>query len=239
MIVLHRYTQESPSCAYLPNEQSKIEYELALQATPQEYEDRMNAGWRKFGGVLFHPTCPTCRACRPVRILVDRFQPDRSQSRAWKRNSDLRVETGPPIVDDARLDLYRRYHEAQESKKGWETEAVDAEDYTFRFLHSSVPAIEVSVWAGDELCAVALTEVTPNTVSGIYHYHDPSRMDRGLGTFAILHVIELARQVGKPYAYFGYYVAGCGSLSYKTRYRPCEILDADGEWREFGSRQSE
>ena len=64
MIVLHRFTHESPSCSYLPNEQSKIEYELAVQATPQEYEDRMNAGWRKFGGVLFHPTCPTCRATR-------------------------------------------------------------------------------------------------------------------------------------------------------------------------------
>ena len=139
-------------------------------------------------------------------------------------------------MNAARLDLYRRYHAAQNFRKSWETEEIDAEDYTFRFLHTTVPAVEVSVWDGDSLCAVALTESTPNTVSGIYHYYDPQHLDRSLGTFAILHVIDLARQLGKPYAYFGYYVAGCGSLSYKTRYRPCEIQGVDGVWREEGGK---
>ncbi len=232
MIIIHRFKQDAPSCSYLPDEQSTMEYELAPHMSPQEYEERMNAGWRKFGMLLFHPICVECQACRPVRILADRFLPDRSQARAWRRNADLRIGRQAPVVDRARLDLYRRYHAAQAARKGWETEAVDAEDYTFRFLHSTVPAIEISVWNGDALCAVALTDVTPNSVSGIYHYHDPDCLDRSLGTFVILHVIQLARQLGKPYAYFGYYVAGCGSLSYKARYRPCEILSSDGVWRE-------
>lgn len=193
----------------------------------------MNAGWRKFGMVLFRPICADCNACRPVRILAAQFRPDRSQARALKRNSDLRVSVGTPTVDDARLQLYSRYQAAQSVRKGWECEEIDAEDYAFRFLHSTVPGLEISVWDGDRLCAVALAETTPNAVSGIYHYHDPGRLDRSLGTFVILHVIELARQLGKPYAYFGYYVAGCGSLSYKTRYRPCEVQGVDGVWRVF------
>ncbi len=232
MIVVHRFKERSLSCAYLPEEQSTIEYEIAVQLSPEEYEARMNTGWRKFGMVLFHPVCKRCNACRPVRILADRFTPDRSQARAWKRNADLQVRTGPPSCDDARLDLYARYHAAQASRKGWQSEVVDAEDYAFRFLHSTVPGVEVSVWDGGALRAVALAEVTPNAVSGIYHYHDPLLADRSLGTFVILNVIDLARRLGKPYAYFGYFVPACPSLSYKTRYRPCEVQGVDGVWRE-------
>ena len=126
-------------------------------------------------------------------------------AREEAQSFDLRVEFGQPEVDRARLSLYDRYHASQANRKGWQAEEIDADDYRLRFLHSTIPAVEVSIWDGDLLCAVALTELTPNTVSGIYHYHDPQRLDRSLGTFVILNVIELARQRGKPYAYFGYY----------------------------------
>jgi arginine-tRNA-protein transferase len=49
----------------------------------------------------------------------------------------------------------------------------------------------------------------------------------------MLQTIELARRLDKPYAYFGYYVAGCASMSYKARFRPCEILGTDDIWRAF------
>ena len=233
MDVIHRFVHESASCAYLPQQQSRLEYELAASLSPLEYEDRMNAGWRKFGVMLFHPVCASCQACRPIRILVERFCPDRSQARAAKRNMDLRVEYAPPAADAARLALYNRYHAAQALRKDWEVEETDIAEYALRFIHNPIPAVEVSLWDGDALCAVALTEITPRSLSGIYHYHDPDRMERSLGTYVILQTIELARQLAKPYAYFGYYVADCGSLAYKARFRPCEILGADGHWREI------
>ncbi len=88
------------------------------------------------------------------------------------------------------------------------------------------------MWEGEALRAIVLTDVTPNVVSGVYHYYDPELSDRGVGTFCMLHTIELARELGKPYAYFGFYVRGCGSVAYKARFRPCEIMDVDGTWRE-------
>ena len=221
---------DSSSCSYLPDQQSTTEFEMDPTLAASDYEQRMNEGWRKFGLLLFRPVCATCTACRSLRVLVDRFQPDRSQTRAWRRNLDLRVELAPPSVDDQRLELYWRYHQAQADRKGWESEWVDAEEYAFRFVQNTVPRVEVSIWQGEALCAVALTEVTPNCVSAIYHYYDPDLRSRSLGTYIVLRIIELAKNLGKPYVHLGYYVAGCGSLAYKARFRPCEARHADGSW---------
>jgi arginine-tRNA-protein transferase len=233
MIVAYRYTEEPDVCHYLPDRQASLEYELVLQISPEEYEARMNAGWRKFGAFLFHPVCDACAECRPIRILVDRFEPDRSQRRALKSNADLTLRFAQPTVDATRMALWHRYHAGQAALKGWPSRNTTPKDYALNFVRNPVPAVEITIYDGETLLAVVLTEVTPNVVSGIYHYHDPDCRERGLGTFAMLQTLELARQLGKPYAYFGYYVAGCGSMNYKARFRPCQILGADGIWHDL------
>jgi leucyl-tRNA---protein transferase len=237
MIVLHRFSIDE-TCMYLPDRPMRLDYALVARLTPTEYEERMNRGYRKFGPFLFHPNCPGCRECRPIRIPVARFTPDRSLRRTLKRNSDLTVRFAEPTVDEERLALYNRYHTGQAAFKGWPAEQKDAEDYVFSFLENPIPSVEISVWEHDAegteiLRAVVLTEVTPNVVSGIYHYYEPDLRDRSIGAFAMLQTIELARQMGKPYAYFGYYVAGSASMEYKARFRPCEVQGEDGVWREF------
>ena len=63
------------------------------------------------------------------------------------------------------------------------------------------------------------------------HYYDPELYPAGVGTFCMLQTLELARRLEKRWAYFGFYVAGCGSLAYKARFKPCEIMGADGAWK--------
>lgn len=233
MIALETFTEGEDACTYLPDRPSRLEYTVVLRLSPEEYEEKMDQGYRKFGPLLFRPVCANCRECRPLRIPAAEFTPDRSQRRALKRNADLTVRFGRPTIDAVRLRLYNRYHAAQQERKGWDVAEKTADDYAFSFLYTPVPGVEVSVWEGSKLRAVALTEITPNVVSGVYHYHDPDLTDRSLGTFVVLQTIELARRLGKPWAYFGYYVSGCGSLAYKARFRPCELLDDDGIWRPF------
>lgn len=233
MQVVQRFTEGPDGCMYLPEQQSTLTYEIVARLTPQEYEDRMNWGWRKFGIYLFRPVCAACQECRPIRVPVARFAPDRSQQRALKRNADLTVRFAPPDVDAQRMDLYMRYHASQAVHKGWPDRHRDPEDYAMQFVHNPLPSVEISVWEGDALRAVVLTDITPNVVSGIYHYHDPAERERSLGTFAILQTILLAQRLNCSYVYMGYYVAGCGSMVYKNRFRPCEVLDTGGVWREW------
>lgn len=140
-------------------------------------------------------------------------------------------------MDNARLDLHRRYHEAQTLRKGWPDSEKTTADYTFAFVQNPLPgATEITAWepladGSEALRLVVLTESTPNVVSGIYHFHDPTLSSRSLGTFGMLHTIRLAQTLGKRWAYFGFYVAGCPSLAYKARFKPCEILGTDNVWR--------
>jgi arginyl-tRNA--protein-N-Asp/Glu arginylyltransferase len=131
-----------------------------------------------------------------------------------------------------RLDLYRHYQAAQTLAKHWPDTERTEKDYVFQFVQNPLPAIEISIWDGGTLLAVALTDITPNVISGVYHFHDPDHHSRSLGTFVMLHVLELARRLGKRWAYFGYYVAGCSSMAYKTNFQPCEILNSAGLWQQ-------
>ena len=230
MIVFQRFTDGPGTCMYLPEQQPTLQYELVARMTPEEYEIRMNQGWRKFGSLLFHPVCAHCRECRPLRIPLAEFAPDRSQKRCLKQNADLTVRYALPSIDAMRLNLYRRYHDMQAAQKGWPESDKSEEDYADQFVSGPFPGVEISVWEGDILRGVVLTDITPNVVSAIYHYHDPDARERSLGTFLILQTLQMARQMGKAYCYMGYFVAGCASMNYKRRYQPCEVLNTTGEW---------
>nr|WP_309690844.1 arginyltransferase [Armatimonas sp.] len=233
MRVLQTIRTGPDTCTYLPNRQSTMENLVVGQLSAAEYEQKMDEGWRKFGPVLFHPVCAECNECRPLRIPVAEFSPSRSQRRALAKNADLIVRYGRPTVDDTRLALYNRYHTKQEAQKGWPEGERSADDYAFSFVRNPVPAVEISVWEGETLRAIVLTDVTPSTVSGVYHYYEPEGESRSLGTFAMLQTIILAQKLTKPWAYFGYWVAACPSLSYKANFQPCEILTETGNWEAY------
>ncbi len=211
-----------------------MEYQYVSALTGAEYEALMNRGFRKFGPVVFQPVCDGCAECRPIRIPVAEFRPDRSQRRAWKANQHLRVVTARPRVDDARMSLYERYHDAQTIRKGWPIRLADEEEYAFSHVANPLDGVEISLWEGEMLRAIVLTDLTPNVVSGVYHYYDPVLYPQGIGTACMLHTIELARRLEKRWAYFGFLVDGCESMAYKARFKPYELMGIDGIWAPSG-----
>src|SRR5436309_1073981 len=107
METLFRYVAPPSSCGYLPDRLWSLEYEMVGAMEAGEYKERLEQGWRRFGNMLFRPQCPACRACQSLRVVVERFCPNRSQRRARKRNADeIEVRIGPPAVARAKLKLY-------------------------------------------------------------------------------------------------------------------------------------
>ena len=88
-----------------------------------------------------------------LRVLADRFRPDRSQRRARKTNEgNVRLEIGSPIVTRAKLTLYDRYHAYQTAARGWpEHPAKDAAGYANSFVDNPFPTQEWCYYLGDRL----------------------------------------------------------------------------------------
>jgi leucyl-tRNA---protein transferase len=195
---------------------------------PRMYAHALTRGYRRAGGHVYHPQCPQCRACVPARIPVENFELDRSQRRCWKRNADLTRTVTPARYSHEYFSLYRRYLDARHSGGGMDNP--DPQDFT-RFLYTGwSPTWFVELRREDELFAVAVTDITPNGLSAVYTFYDPDQVDRGLGTYAILSQIDLARERKLQHLYLGYWIAGHAKMDYKSRFRPLELLTSEG-WK--------
>ncbi len=243
---LFRFVASPSRCGYLPWQLWSLEYEFVARMSAEEYLRRMVGGWRRFGTMLFRPACRSCTACRSLRVLANRFQPDRSQRRCRKTNAGVvRLEIGRPAVSPAKLALYDRYHTFQAAHKGWPSHAGrDEGSYIDSFVHHPFPVEEWCYYIADRLVGVGYVDAlhdpqpAPGTagdggLSAIYFFYDPDERHRALGTWNILCLIEEALRRGLPYDYLGYWVEGCGSMEYKTHFVPNQIRHPDGTWRDL------
>lgn len=235
MAIGFRYLAPPEACAYLPDRDARMEYEFVASLDHAEYSDRIGQGWRRFGRTLFRPRCASCQACRPLRVDVERYRPDRSQRRARRANRGrVHLDIGEPQATRANIDLHRRYHEAQAAAKGWPPPDRDAESYWSSFVDNPFTTQEWRYWLGTELIGVGYVDDLGTSLSAIYFFHDPSRRDLSMGTYNILCLVDRAAALGYEHVHLGYYVADCGSLAYKARFRPNQVLGPDGRWTESG-----
>ena len=232
---LFRYTAPPSACGYLPTEHWSLEYEMVANISAAEFSARLEQGWRRFGQMLFRPQCPFCKACQSLRVEVEKFRPSRSQSRALKMNrGEIEVKVGVPGVSRAKLDLYDRFHEFQSDAKGWPLHpAKDAASYRESFVHNPHFTEEWCYYLAGRLVGVGYADVLPISMSAIYFFYDPDLRERSLGTFNVMCLLNACVQRKLPHLYLGYYVQGCRSLEYKGNFKPNQVLQPDGTWREF------
>ena len=87
---------------------------------------------------------------------------------------------------------------------------------------------EITKRGNGPLIAATLTDVLANGLSMVYSFFDTDAKNKSLGTFMILDHINLARKMGLPYVYLGYWVEGSRKMEYKTRFQPQEHLTVTG-----------
>jgi leucyl-tRNA---protein transferase len=222
-------------CSYLPDRLASIEYDRVASLTAGEYQQLVEMGWRRFGHTVFRPVCRTCNECRSLRVLVDRFQPNRSQRRVRKLNDGtLRLEVGIPAVSREKLDLYDRYHAYQSDLKDWPAHPPkDLAEFIGAYVDNPFRGQEYCYYLQDRLIAVGYVDALPGAFSAVYCFYDPDERSRSLGTFNVLSIIENARRLSVPHVYLGYFVEECGSLAYKANFVPNQIRGSDGIWRDF------
>jgi arginine-tRNA-protein transferase len=227
LTVLQHLVERPHACPYLKDRSAQLELKVLLDVTSSELDAMLARGWRRFGAVYFRPACTPCTACVTLRIPTATFAPSKSQRRALKNAAPLVRRVSEPDVDSERLALYRKWHAARESKRGWEPSAIDPERYAldFAFPHPCVREVSFREPEGERLVGLGIVDETPTALSAVYFFWDPEDAPASLGVAHVVMLVLDAKARGLPYVYLGYRVEGCPSLAYKGNYRPHELLE--------------
>lgn len=222
------YTTYPHTCSYLPDREATTLFIDPRQDIDQALYSRLSQlGFRRSGSHIYRPHCADCRACIPARIPVERFRPDRSQRRIWRRNQDLLVMHSQDIRDEEAYDLYYRYIEQRHADG--DMFPPDREQY-LSFLNDPWRVTRyLRFYDGEQLVAVAVVDELEDGLSAIYTFFEPEQERRGLGVLAILWQIQRARDLGLAHVYLGYWIENCQKMRYKDRYQPLELL-VEGRW---------
>ena len=227
MHLLERVVEKPHACSYLGGARASLEVRVMLDVTAAETDTLLERGWRRFGPMYFRPACSACSECVSLRVLAHHFAPSKSQRRAARACSALRRVVGPPQVDDARLELYERWHASREDARGWDANPQTRERYALEFGFHHPCAREAAFYddaAKGKLVGVGLFDETPRALSAAFFFHDPDYARLSLGTANVLALLADARATGRPHVYLGFRVTGCVSLRYKAAFGPHELL---------------
>ena len=222
-------------CPYLAGRiERHVFAEIAGPDAVEGYDALARAGFRRSHRVAYRPSCVGCASCVPVRIAAGAFQPSRSQRRVTRANADLgALELAP----NATAEQYRLFARYQRSRHGdGEMARMGFDDYRAMVEDTAVGSALVEFRAaesgGGRLMGACLFDRLGDGLSAVYSFFEPEAAERGLGTYAVLWLIERARREWRPYVYLGYWIAESRKMAYKARFKPLEAL-RDGAWRPF------
>jgi len=232
-------TTDPYPCGYLSDQLATLEQTRAEELTAGEYRNLLDQRWRRFGRGLFRPVCPQCQKCMPIRILVDSFQPNRSQVRNARTNQGrLRLEIERVSRDRDQLQkamtLHHLFHKMQTQTKHWRDHEIwESGHFVMDMADQPFPVEMWTYWLNEAPVGVGYVDPLPDGLSAIYFVHHPSVREWGPGIWNVLSLINEAKKRKQKYIFLGYWVPGSPSMGYKAAFQPSEILDPSGHWVPF------
>lgn len=221
MKTLQLYLAQEHLCSYLPERKAgSIFIDPHEPLTADLYGQLLEQGFRRSAAHVYRPHCMGCTACISVRIPIDTFSASAAQQKIIRRNQDLTVQAVSSQFRSEHYELYQRYIEQRHA----DGDMYPPSPEQFQnFLNTDLDfACFYEFRLGEQLLAVAVTDVLPTGLSAMYTFFEPDDKRRSLGRYAILWQIEHSLRLGLPHLYLGYWIKDCQKMNYKTQYQPLE-----------------
>jgi arginine-tRNA-protein transferase len=207
------------------------EFRVEWSVPPNRMDELWATGWRHFGAFFFRryfmEDGENILAVQPLRVLIDEFQPSKSQRRVLRRNADLELRIRPTVLQDDLRAMFDAHVQrftlnlppSLESFLGDQPNGVPCENVT------------LAVYAGERLVAASFLDLGKTSVSSVYAIFDPVESRRSLGVFTMLQEIEFARQRGCTFYYPGYACHEPSPYDYKKQFGGLQGYDWDHCWK--------
>ena len=222
------YVTAPQPCPYLEGRMERKLFTALQGDMATKLNDSLSKqGFRRSQNVLYRPSCAECSACMSARIDVNRFEPTRSQRRVARRAAHLHRRATSPWATEEQYTLFREYLDGRHATGGM----ADMDMFEFAAMVEETPIRSrlIEYTDEEELTAVCLTDILDDGLSMVYSFFDPANDKLSLGTYVILDHIAIARELGLPYVYLGYWVPGSPKMDYKAKFKGLEVY-RDDRW---------
>ncbi|WP_373974755.1 arginyltransferase [Chitinibacter sp. SCUT-21] len=227
-VQLQFYATAPYPCSYLEDRAARSQVAVPSDLiNTSVYSQLVEQGFRRSGQFVYRPWCDHCQACVPVRLPANQFQPNRTQRRVVQRNQNLKVRLMDLVFREEHFLLYQRYQQSRHAGGGMDQD--NREQYESFLLRSNVASFLAEFIEDGQVRMVSLIDQLDDGISSVYTFFDPDMAARSLGVYNVVWQVGLAKQLGLPYVYLGYWIQECRKMSYKTQYQPIEGR-INGEW---------
>lgn len=228
---LQFYRTASYPCGYLPNKLA-----CSQVATPSHlidtntYSELIKNGFRRSGTFTYRPYCDHCKACIPVRVVVNNFFLSLNQRRVCKRHQNLIATQHELYYNPDHYKLYLHYQMKRHCNGNIDQDS--REQYKNFLLQSNVNSKLVEFHEGKELRIISIIDELPDGMSSVYTFFDPDIKRASFGTYSILWQIQQCRARKLPYLYLGYWIKTSRKMKYKTKFQPLQGL-INSKWQPY------
>ena len=219
---------KATACPYL---KGRVEKRIATDITYNNkvYNELALNGFRRVENWMYRPVCDNCSACKSYRVDIKNFELTKSLKRINKNLGAITFKIIKNTATTEHFDLFQKYQFERHS--GGSMSDMDENEFISMIETSPIKTKLMEFRdTSKNLMGVILLDVDDVNLSAVYSFFDPKLSKFGIGNYMISQCLIFGKKNKYKHLYLGYYIGEISSMSYKSRFKPGQILDG-GEWQ--------